>query len=356
MAPLAETYQLEVDSIAETNWYQLLEQFTDASLYQTWAYGKVRWGEDNLSHCVLKQGDNIVAAAQLRIMRLPVLPGGIAYLRWGGLWQSKNQPPNPEHFRQMSRALRDEYAKKRGLLLRILPNIRDDAAAQEQIDILAQENYQRKPLAEGGRTLYVDLSLSEEALRAALKPRWRNYLKRAEKLGFELIEGSSDELYEQFQAAYRQMHQRKQFVEYVDIEEYRDMQQALPPNFKMHVMLCRLDGEIQAAIICAAAGDMGIYALGATSDEGLKNRASYLLHWNMLLWLQQQGYRWYDLGGINPDKVPGTAQFKYGLAGKQGVDAYPIGQFDYCSQPLSCISVALADKLRMLYRKLKEMR
>lgn len=35
-------YRSDVDRIDEDGWYLLLEQFDDASIYQTWAYGQVR--------------------------------------------------------------------------------------------------------------------------------------------------------------------------------------------------------------------------------------------------------------------------------------------------------------------------
>ncbi|MCP4695247.1 MAG: GNAT family N-acetyltransferase [Gammaproteobacteria bacterium] len=344
----------EVDTLDKKTWSsEVLAQFDDASLYQTWSYGAVRWGRENLSHFLLKKNADIIAAAQARIVKLPLVPGGIAYIRWGGMWQRKGQARDMSVFREMVRALRDEYALKRGLFLRILPNIMD-IDSEAYLSILQEEGYTRRPLAEGGRTLYLDLTPSLEELRANLRPRWRNYLKKAEKSDIEVLESADGEHYEMFAALYRGMHQRKNFVEYVDIDEYQQIQQDLPDDLKMKITLCRSQGEVCAAVICAAAGNMGIYTLGATNGKGLKNRASYLAHWKTVEWLKAQGYRWYDLGGYNPDGVPGTAQFKAGLTGKKGIDARPIGQFDFCTSRISLLSVRTADVLRAQYRKVKE--
>ena len=353
MTALDPGYQLETPPLDEAAWYALLRQFNDASLYQTWAYGAVRWGAANLSHLVLKKDGEVCAIAQVRVVKFPLLPAGIAYVRWGGLWQRCGSPPDQQVFRQLIRALRLEYADKRGLFLRILPNIRD-VGAEEPVRILNEEGYRHTPLAEGGRTVYVDLLLPLETLRANMQPRWRNYLKRAETSELTLIEAPQSALYALFMRMYREMHQRKGFVEYVDIEEYERLQQALPEDFKMKILACELAGSPHAAIVCAAAGNMGIYVLGATSDAGLNSRSSYLLHWKMLEWLKAEGYDWYDLGGINPERVPGTAQFKYGLAGKSGIDARPIGQFDTCTHALSRTLVWLADRARLQYRQLRE--
>ncbi len=345
--------KVEVDNICEQEWSTLLEQFDDASLYQTWSYGATRWGEQNLSHLILKQNETVVAMAQLRIVRKPLI-GGIAYIRWGGLWQRKNQQNQIDIFKEMIIALKEEYAKKRGLWLRMLPNIRE-TEGQPHIEIFKQEGFQHNLPFEGGRTLYIDLSFPLDVLRKSLLSRWRNCLKKSEQGQLKIIENKSqEELYEVFSTMYREMHQRKGFVEYVDIEEYRILQTKLPEKFKMKILACELEGVPQAAIICAVLGNMGIYVLGATSNEGLKYFSSYLLQWKMLEWLKNEGYHWYDLGGIDPENTPGPATFKYGLAGKLGIDSKPIGQFDICFNPSSKLVIKTLDGLRNLQRLLKE--
>ncbi len=345
-------YQVDVDQVSENEWYDILQQFEDASFYQTWAYGVVRWGRENLSHLLLRRDNKVVAAAQVRIIKLPIVPGGIAYVRWGGIWRRRGEYSSPHEFRYLLRAMREEYAVRRKLYLRVIPNILD-INAQLFVDILQQEGFQQTYFAEVGRTINMDLRYSLKDIRAGMQSRWRNYLKRAEKSNLQLIKATPDELYDVFVNMYAQMHQRKGFVDYVDVHEYRDIQRALPEALKMKILAAELNGEPQAAIICAIGGHVGIYVLGATSDEGLKSRSSYWLHWKMMEWLKEQGYLWYDLGGINPVKVPGTAQFKYGMAGKTGIDSHPIGQFDMCLSVSSGVFVPLLDKLRNVFRALR---
>ena len=78
-------YQTETDKITAPQWSELLNRFDDANIYQTWSYGSVRWGEENLSHLVLKRQGEAVAMAQLRIIRPRFGVAGIAYLRRGPL-------------------------------------------------------------------------------------------------------------------------------------------------------------------------------------------------------------------------------------------------------------------------------
>jgi len=203
-------------------------------------------------------------------------------------------------------ALRQEYSDKRGLFLRILPNIMDKNA-EDIIDILQQEGFERRTPPEGGRSLYIDLRYSLEELRANLKRQWRSQLNRAEKSGLELVEASDEELFELFAAAYRQMHKRKGFTQYVSIDEFRLIQQKLDDALKLKILACHSEGEVHATLIFSALGNMGLALLAATYDRGLNSGSSHYLHWKAIEWLKARGYQWYDLGGYDPVRVPGTA-------------------------------------------------
>src|SRR3954465_13655796 len=89
------SFTVSVDQIGEKHWNEVLLRFADASIYQTWAYGAVCWGEKQLSHLLLKRGGEVVAAAQLRLVRLPLLNKGVAYLRWGPLWRLRGHTIEP---------------------------------------------------------------------------------------------------------------------------------------------------------------------------------------------------------------------------------------------------------------------
>jgi len=76
-------------------------------------------------------------------------------------------------------------------------------------------------------------------------------------------------------------------------------------------------------MVATAIGDTGVYLLGATSDEGLNAKGAYLLQWNMIEWLKENGIRWYDLGGIDPDANPGVYHFKKGFSGMDVLQLSP---------------------------------
>ncbi|MBJ6725359.1 lipid II:glycine glycyltransferase FemX [Geomesophilobacter sediminis] len=317
-AGLPQGFTWESDSVGPQQWSAILRPFADANLYQTWEYGAVRWGAPRLSHLLLKRDGGVVACAQLAIFRAPVSSAGIAYLRWGPLLRLAGAA-GVGTARAMAGALREEYAVRRRLLLRVVPHpLYEENRSPERLD----RTYRGSGFAWVGgghsyRTLLVDLSPSLEELRRRLAQKWRCDLNRAERNGLTVTGGTSLELYDRFAAIYREMCARKRFATSMDLDEFRALQQALPEGAKLRILVCEEGGEPAAAAIFSALGECGIYHLGATSTPGLKTKGSNLLQWRTIQWLKENGYRYYDLAGIDPERNPGGYHFKAGLGGEE---------------------------------------
>lgn len=350
---LAPGYTAEIDSIDESPWHELLGQFDDANLFQTWSCDAQRAGRHNISHLVLKANGDIAALAQVRLARLPVV-GGIAYVRWGPVWQRSGVPHNTEIFRQACRALRNEYAVRRGLALRLFPFLFGNDAATIP-PILAGEDFNWLGTERRDRTILIDLNRSLDDLRTGMRPHWRRQLKAATKEGLEIIEGTDDRLFEMFAGIHEDMVARKRFA-HDDIQSFRSIQAALPDQFKMKIMLCKTGDNLCAGLVCSAIGKTAIYLLGATSSSGMKSRGSYLLHWKVMEWLKGNHVAAYDLNGIDPVANPGTYRFKNDLCGQNGQDVSFLGRFDSYPNILSRSCIASVDTVRTMYRALRNAR
>src|SRR5262245_39026253 len=92
-------WSVEVDDVTKNDWQEISARFADATLYQTWAYDVVRHGPHNVSHLVLRRCGDVVAAAQLRLVRVPIWGCGIAYARCGPVWRRSDKRRELEHFR-----------------------------------------------------------------------------------------------------------------------------------------------------------------------------------------------------------------------------------------------------------------
>jgi len=345
-------YTVEVDNVDKDTWLGILQKFDDASLYQTWSYGAIRWGKNNLSHLVLKKNGDVVAAAQVIIIKIPLINRGIGCIKHGPLWRLRNKEENIKIFQQVVRALRNEYVRRRHLLLRILPKIiKSDNG--KFFSILTSEGFKWRSHVIVDRTLMVDLRPSIEDLRKGLKRTWRNRLNCAEKNDLEILEGNNTELYDVFISIYKEMYKRKKFVTYTDIYKYRSIQKDLPDDLKMKIMVCKSNGRLCSSYICSAMGNTGYLVLGATNDFGRKRNGSFAINWKILEWLKRGNYRWFDLGGINPIENPGVYHFKVGFTGKNGKDVQYLGQFDAVENFISFLFVKYLGFMRVSYRKTK---
>jgi len=309
-------WQVEIDRATPMQWSEMLDLFDDANIYQTAAYGGVRWGEKNLSRLVLKQDGEVRGMAQLRIICPTPLKFGMAYLRWGPLWERRGLPLDPEVPKRMARVIQDEYVHKRKLFLRILPYAFAGSLRAAAMQAAFSEFTAEALNAENTyRTFVLDLSPSLDQLRRNFDPKWRNKLSGAEKNNLNVIAGNGCAEYQIFCQIYDQMRKRKTFETRVDVKEFGVIQKNLTKSQRMQVMICEERGVPVAGLVASAMGDSAIYLLGATSEDGLKSKGSYLLQWTMIQWLKRNGISRYDLGGIDPEGNPGGYSFKKGFSG-----------------------------------------
>lgn len=339
-------FRAECDAITESEWHQLMTKFEDANIYQSWAYGSVRWGERNLSHLVLKQGGAVVGIAQLRIMRPTILSAGIAYLRWGPVCHSTQRALDVKVARAMASALRSEYVVKRKLFLQVLPNAFLGTRRWEVLRAafgqftcpftLGREKY---------RTFLLDLAPNLEDLRKKLDRKWRNHLNAAERNPLRIVSGESSAEFPVFIKLYEQMRQKKRFETHFRVEEFGRINERIPGGRKMRIFLCIHEDQPVAGVVCSAMGNSAIYLLGASTDAARKLQASYALQWAVIQWLKQRGIRYYDLGGIDPAENAGVYAFKRGLSGEDVSHMYPVAACENFLSKIFAKSVSLASRV-----------
>src|SRR6266568_8214664 len=271
-------YTVETGRLDKHQWHEILQRFDDANLMQTWSYCAARWGQDNLSHVLLKRNGETVAAAQAVIRKVPFLGAGLAYIKSGPLWQLRGRQRSLETFRQMLRALRDIYEHRWNLLLRIFPAGTEDGSGTIR-SIFSEEGFKRDLSIGTPTTAFIDLSHSLEQLRSSLKPTWRRNLVLAERNALTIKHGISNELFEVFAKLYVEMLDRKKIIGVVGIAYFQEMQKALPEALKIRVMICEHQGEPVAGLAVPYLGNTAQNLLSATGHKGSNLRGSYLLHW-----------------------------------------------------------------------------
>jgi len=352
MKELGSEFTVEIDRADGSQWDAMVREFDDANIYQAWGYETGRDGTANASHLVLRRNGRLAAVVQARIIWIPFLKTGMVHIRWGPLWKARNTPGDEDVFRQIVRAVRNEYLTRRGLAIRLVPHLSEEHGASAR-GILEEEGYVLQKRRPSYRTILMDIRPSLDDICRGFHQKWRNCLNSARKQSFELLEGEDDGLFEAFELIHTEMQERKQIDSYTELAHFREAQRALPADQKLRVVLCRVGADVGAGAICSGLGDTGLYIFGATSNLGLKTNGSYLVQWRMLEWLKQRGCQWYNLNGINPVTNEGTYRFKARLAGKHGHDVHFVGSFDAYPNRATNLLVWGGELLRSRIRKFR---
>jgi hypothetical protein len=350
VTPLSEGFVADVKVPRKEEWISTLGDFNDANIYQTWGYGATRSGDARICHLSLRQHGSPVAAVQARLAGFPQLRLGLAYIRWGPLWNKSQQEPDPEVFRQAVRAIRSDFSIRRGLMVRLFPGCRPGQNFPFA-EVLEEEGYELNSRVQPYRTIFMDLQPSLDELQQGLHAKWRKHLNRARRGNLEIIEGESDDLFLALAKVYNEMAERKNLLTINGIDPYRNAQRELAPSEKLTVILCKAEGEIVAGAMFSRLGDCGLDLFRATSNKGIQNYASYLIQWKVIEHLKRKNSRWYNLHGINPVQNPGGYQFKSQLAGKHGVEVQFPGAFECHPNRRTRLLARIGEQLRM---RLKE--
>ena len=316
-----------LDRLTTPEWNGVLGAFADASIYQAQGYSEARWGKNSITHFILEDAGEIIAAALVRNVKSPLLKGGLAYVSMGPMWRPKGRQADPDRLAIALAALRKEVVEKQGIQLRVRPRLTTDDVSDPE-GFIAKSGFKLRPEVRPYQSLLVDLRLSEEELMASFHAKWRNHLSKGLKGDCEVVISKDLELFDRFVALHQEMADRKNFVEGMDLEAIRKAQTVEIDSNKLIVFAAKINDEIVATTLISWMGDTAIYLLGASGPEARKLNASYVLQWSVLQNLKQWKCTWYDLGGINPQGNPGVLEFKQRLAGKRGMAFQLVGEIE----------------------------
>ncbi len=312
-----------IELIDRARWHELAPGFDDLSYRQAWEFGHAcatRLGARS-EHVAIIEGGRLVGLADVRVKRVPLVGAGIAYVNGGPLVRRGGQ--GLECLSACLRGLIEHYVHRRGLVLRVLPPVRDPASIAAQKDVFAEMGFVPAETPEPYRTMLVSLEPPLEQIRKQLAQKWRNGLNRAERNGLAVRSGTGEALFEEFCRLYAELLDRKGFDVDLNADFYARVQRDLPEPQRFTVSLVDVDGEPAAGHVASLLGDTCVYLLGASNARGMQSKASYLLQWHAIETARSHGCLWYDLGGIDPDGNPGVYHFKQGLGGIEVTGAGP---------------------------------
>jgi lipid II:glycine glycyltransferase (peptidoglycan interpeptide bridge formation enzyme) len=217
-------------------------------------------------------------------------------------------------------------------------------------------------------TVLIDLTLSPDALLAAMKPKWRYNIGLAEKHG--IIVSCNDE--QSIGIFYQLLSETaaRDGIAIHSIEYYRALFEECKTTQKTpsstihyplpttHLYTATHENDILAAIVVLFRGKEATYLYGASSNVKRNLMAPYALQWKAMQDAHAYGCTVYDLFGIPPDEDPdhpmaGLYRFKTGFGGRI---IHRPGSWDYPCKPLLYALFKQAEHLRKKIRDRRKRR
>jgi lipid II:glycine glycyltransferase (peptidoglycan interpeptide bridge formation enzyme) len=212
-------------------------------------------------------------------------------------------------------------------------------------------------------TVLVDVRPSEDAMLAAMKPKWRYNVKLAEKkgvkIGFVDCRTASppeiDEGIGRFYGLYRETAARDRIALHGQ-DYYRrlfEVAAADPAAPSVRLYFAEHEGRALAAIIVLIGKDQAVYLYGASSNEGRNLMPAYALQWRAMRDAKASGCSSYDMFGIPPNDDPGHPmhglyRFKTGFGGRV---VHRLGCWDYPLNGFLYGAFSLAEAMRSFWFK-----
>jgi lipid II:glycine glycyltransferase (peptidoglycan interpeptide bridge formation enzyme) len=343
---------------------------SSASFLQSafWGDFKADYGWTPQRFLIEAESSGMRASLLLLIRRLPA-GYSFAYIPHGPELEISQDERGP-FLAELSKALRP-FLSRHCLFIRFDPPWYDiEAVAATEADAPSLEAEPQRPAigkpllrasadVQPPDTVLVDLRLGEEAILAAMKPKWRYNIRLAEKKGVA-VEEAGVEFIPEFYELYRATSQRDKIALHPEgyyrrlfslSRERMGQGEVRVPEIRL--WLARHEGRSLAAIITVFYGETAVYLYGASSDEKRNLMPAYALQWAAMRAAKAAGCTRYDFFGIPPTADPehpmaGLYRFKTGFGGEI---AHRAGSWDYPLLSLSYACFRVAESARTWWFK-----
>lgn len=321
-----------VDNTSPEEWERYASYFADYSIYQTWAYQKVRAemaGQQVSRVVIIDRNNTVVTMCHVRIKKVLGLAIKIGYVQHGPLMQARDGRVTCSA--EALEALGAAYVGTKVHVLRVVPNSDDDQTGQRISQMSKDCGFESIRWVPHYRTLMLPLDGSEGEIRGRLDRNFRRNLKKAERAGVQTRESRTCEFCGELRDLYSSLVRRKGFAA-GNPEEFIKPQLQLSPAERMNFVVAYHSGEPVSVHVGSNLGTTGVALLAASNEKGLSCGASYLTWWKACVAAKEAGMNRYDLGGIDPQNNPGCYQFKSQISRRETLG---IGAFEaYSSLPV----------------------
>src|SRR5690606_31503522 len=117
----------------------------------------------------------------------------IAVSKWGPIFKSAEHPDQEEIYAGAIEAILDEYDRKRGMMVSVLPRAHWGEGNPE-FDHLERIGFKRGSVLPFPNRYVVNLRLSDEEQRKSFAQKWRYHLNKSLKAGLSFERAEADRI------------------------------------------------------------------------------------------------------------------------------------------------------------------
>jgi lipid II:glycine glycyltransferase (peptidoglycan interpeptide bridge formation enzyme) len=312
-----DTKSWQARDLTEDEWDGHWKKCSGTNLLQSWQYGaakKAAAGWRAYRWLISDEIGRPVAVVQLLAREVPIF-GGVARLNRGPLLLDGFS--GNDELRTKLAALQvilREARRNRWRVLQAAPELPATDAAQLGLAALGLKKLSQEAWGSGRLALDVD----EQTLLMGLKGKWRNCLRKGEKLGVTISHRvcKGEEL-DLLLRDYAQLQDSKGFAG-LSKNLIRRLASQDGIGWEVALFIAREAEAAQVAehlgvLMTIRHGDTATYVIGSANDKGRKMQANSVLLWRAILHAKQSGCAWFDIGGLDATTPRGIAEFKQGL-------------------------------------------
>jgi len=307
-------------------WDQLLERFSDYSVYQSYAWGEHRarfnWRPLRL---VLRKEDNISAMVQILIRNYP-LNLGLVWIPGGPLGDIDFWDASLQRAIMVGAGVRFLYCR--------INSMRRHSAEEELKLTVRGWRKSAYPLNSGLSLAYKPMQNEDVRLKQS-SSNWRHNFRRSAKRGLSVYLWKNPDPKEMM-LAYISMQEYKQLKDQTNLEQIDSIVKA----FKERCLLVRCDdenGNLLAFRGALVQGEKAWDIFAATTPVGRNMYASHAAFWELMKQCAVRNINWYDMSGVDPVKNRGVYDFKKGTGAQ---DLQYLGEWEYAKPSIFGILVS----------------
>lgn len=312
----SKTKKWHVSVLSHEAWNKYWRECPHPNLTQSWEFGQAKQHSNNWRPIRLLISDDLgrpLALTQALIKGFKPI-GYLARINRGPLLLNGGDKELDEICSLLViDALLNYASSKRWRFLQIAPELEDAVFTRQAVRSLGFRRVKKPAWASGLLRLQVD----ERDLLMRLNGKWRNSMRKAEKLGVVVSQQNPNEYVLNYIVERYKEFQKKQRFAGVPEALLLSLSRQARSEFQFNIYFgheASADQEQDpiGILVTIGVGNTVTYLLGISENKGRALNANSILLWNALKDSNSR-YQWFDVGGLNDETPGGIVKFKMGL-------------------------------------------